>query len=159
MFKSKEHLISAVKIFGDMQRIPLYSICMGGGGALMLMGARETTQDLNLWVDEPHFSRLAAEQGVTNHPMDDTVIPMHFQPAEGYVLTHPYPVYVRQRNRYFEHVEQDGLNIFDPLTLLIHKRRGYIEPARPAAKRQQDYEDIKFLNDLLAVVNKVRDVA
>lgn len=159
MFKTKEDVVNAVKTFADWHSVPLDQVCLGGGGALMLMGVRESTQDLNLWIDSPHFERLCAQYKVTNHPMRDTVVGVNEIPPEGYKIDFAFPVYVRKRNRYFKHVEETGVQIFDPLTLSIHKHGGLLEPLRPLAKRRQDREDLKFLKELLAVKNKVRDVA
>lgn len=160
MFKSKDDVVNAVKTFADANSIPLDQVCLGGGGALILMGVRASTVDLNLWVDEPHFSRLCEEHKVTNHPMTDTVVPFLFKVPKGYVLEDQlYEVWVRQRNRYFEHVDDHAVPIFDALTLSIHKHGGLIEPKRRKDKREQDRKDIRFLNDILAERNKVREVA
>lgn len=159
-FTDKTDVIMAVKTFADMHGIPLDRTCLGGGGALMLMEGRVSTVDLNLWVDEPHFSRLCERFGITNHPMTDTFIPVTVNPAAGYKLQEPFTVYVRERNRYFKHVEtEEDVNIFDVLTLSIHKHGGLLEVRRPLAKRKQDREDIKFLKEILAVKNKVKDAA
>lgn len=160
MFKSNDEVVNAVKTFADANSIPLDRVCLGGGGAIMLMGGRKETADLNLWIDEPHFSRLCAEQKVTNHPMTDTVVPLKFEVPNGYVLEgQVLEVWVRERNRYFKQVDDHAVPIFDALTLSIHKHGGLIEPKRQADKRAQDRLDIRFLNDILAERNKVREVA
>lgn len=154
MFKSKE-VVRGVKYFAEEHKIPLSDICVGGGAALLLMGLRGGTRDLNLWVDSPYFERLAEQHGVINHPMVDTVVEIVID-AGGIMNTIcPFTVWVRQRNRYFKHDEIDGLNVFDPLALLIQKRGGYSEHRRPQAKRDQDLIDIRKLNDVLSKRNQI----
>jgi hypothetical protein len=141
---NKQDIIDAVLVISSVYSVPKDQITLGGGAALVLMGIRESTQDINAWVDSPYFEQLAEKFKVTNHPMQDTMVKL-----EG-------PYYIRQRNRYFGHdVACDGIQIFDPLTLLILKRGGYAEVKRPLAKRQQDHKDIVILNDILAKKNKV----
>lgn len=159
MFNSKEDVINAVKTFADWHGIPLDQVCLGGGGALMLMGVRESTQDLNLWIDQPYFDALGQQYNVINHPMVDTVVAVNEVPPEGYKIQHAFPVYVRERSRYFKHVLEDGIQIFDPLTLSIHKHGGCVELRRPLEKRLQDRKDIVFLNDILREKNKVKEAA
>lgn len=160
-FTSIADVTAGLKTFADLNGIPSKQICLGGGAALLLMGARQETADLNVWVDEVHFKRLCEEFKVTNHPMTDTVVQIKVTPPNGYILEgQTFEVWVRERNYYFKHVEAaDGLNIFDPLTLSIHKHGGLIEPKRPKTKRDQDRKDIRFLNEILAEKNKVRDIA
>ncbi|MNM71162.1 hypothetical protein D3C81_828180 [compost metagenome] len=160
MFNSKIDVVAAVKTFADLHGIPQDKICLGGGGALMLMDGRKETADLNVWVDNPHFSRLCEEFKVTNHPMTDTVVSITVKVPDGYVLEgRTFQVWVRERNRYFNQVDDYEVAIFDALTLSIHKHGGMIEVKRPADKRAQDRKDIRFLNDILAERNKVREVA
>ena len=111
----------------------------------MLMGLRKSTNDLNLWVDNPHFDKLAEVKDVINHPMRDTVIPYG-------------TVWVRERNRYFGHVMIDGIQVFNTLSLLVNKRGGYQDVRRPLAKRQQDLQDIIKLDTIRAERNKVQEV-
>lgn len=159
MFKSKQEVVNAVKTFADWHGIPMDHVCIGGGAALLLMGARESTQDLNLWIDAPHFQGLCKKYNVTNHPMTDTVVHVNEIPPESYVIQWSFPVYVRERNRYFPHEVVEGVQIFDALTLSIHKHGGVVECRRPLAKREQDRKDIVFLNEILRERNKVREVA
>lgn len=170
MFKSKEDIKAALSFLAHKLEVPQNQICLGGGGALMFMGVRESTADLNLWINNPHFDRIAELQRVTNHPMTDTMVPVEFGvevmehtghqfsiPVEkgGWTVT----AYIRERNSYFTSIIKDGVQIFEPLPLLIQKRGGFMEPERPLAKRQQDHRDIVLLNDLLKEKNKVRDIA
>lgn len=170
MFKSKEDIQAAIQFLAHELQVPQDQICLGGGGALLLMGVRESTEDLNLWIDSPHFERICEQQKVTNHPMTDTVVPFNFGLAvmnhTGHQFSIPVPdggwqvtAWIRERNRYFKHVDDYGIPIFDALTLSIHKHGGMIEVKRPKAKRDQDRKDIRFLNDLLAERNKVKEVA
>lgn len=170
MFKTKGDITGSVEFLCNMLSIPRDQICLGGGGALMLMDIRQSTADLNVWVDSPHFERIAEMQKVTNHAMTDTVVPYEFGltaiESHGHVehipsLNGPIKVtaYIRERNRYFPHVEKQGIQIFDTLTLSIHKHGGAVEPRRPLTKRQQDHQDIVFLNAILAEKNKVKEVA
>jgi len=169
MFKDKETIKAMINLFASGLEIPLDQVCLGGGGALVVMGAREHTADLNLWIDSPYFEKIAEAQGVTNHPMTDTVVPVTLGMVEmethGHSIAMPVTrggervtLYIRQRNRYFNSLVVDGVQIFDPLTLLTQKRGGFIESRRPAHKREQDHKDILYLNGLLAERNKVRDI-
>lgn len=141
---NKQDIIDGVDVIKGVYNIPVDQITLGGGAALVMMGVRENTQDLNVWVDSPYFERLCEQFKVTNHPMRDTVVQL-----EG-------PYYIRCRNRYFGHdVVANGIQIFNPLSLLIFKRGGYAEHHRPLEKRQQDFKDIVILNEILAEKNKV----
>ena len=144
MFKGKEKVADAIRIFADNWNIPLDQVTVGGGAALVLRGIREETHDLNLWVDSPHFEKLCEEMKTINHPMTDTVIMMPN------VFT-----YVRQRNRYFEHDVIAGIQVFNVLALIVQKRGGYAEHARPVAKRKQDRMDLRILAEIHAQRNKV----
>lgn len=147
MIKSKEEVIEQLVVFSVANNIPMDQISLGGGGALLMMGLREQTEDLNVWIDDPHFLRYAEHHNVVVRAWHDPVVP----PDEGVV------VWARKRNRYFETVEVDGVHIQTPLTLIVHKRGSLMEPKRPLVKRQQDRLDIAQLNDILKEKNKVRE--
>jgi len=150
MFKNKEEILEQIVLFSVAHNVPMDQIALGGGGALVVMGIREQTADLNIWVDDPHFQRLADRQGVTVRAWHDVVVP----PEDKSVI------WTRKRNRYFPTIVTVGeLNIFDPLSLTVQKRGSLIEPARPAEKRKQDHKDIVALNDILKEKNKVRELA
>lgn len=149
MFKSKEAILEQIVLFSVANNVPMDQIAVGGGAALVMMGIREETADLNVWVDDPHFQRLADRQGVTVRAWHDVVVP----PEDKSV------VWARKRNRYFPTLEIGGLQVFDPLSLTVQKRGSLIEPARPAEKRKQDHKDIIALNDILKEKNKVRELA
>lgn len=144
MFKDKQTVLDKVTAFCKEHGIPVDQVTVGGGGAMVLMGIRETTKDLNLWVDSPYFERLAEANDVLVHPMRDSCVQRPEQHQ-----------YIRRRNRYFEHVVINGVQCFAPLALLIFARGSYATPERPLAKRQQDHKDIVILNDILATKNKV----
>lgn len=160
MFKSKEDIKRLVDIFCIRFDVDEENVCVGGGGALVMMGLRAATADLNVWVDDPDFSRIAEMQKVTNHVMTDTVVLCASDQIDGYLAGGASCTFaIRQRNRYFTSQVIDGVQVFEPLPLLIQKRGGFMEPERPLAKRQQDHRDIVLLNDLLKEKNKVRDIA
>ena len=149
MFKSKEAILEQIVLFSVANNVPMDQIAVGGGAALVVMGIREETADLNIWVDDPHFQRLADRKGVTVRAWHDVVVP----PDDNSVI------WSRKRNRYFPTLEIGGLHVFDPLSLTVQKRGSLIEPARPAIKRKQDHKDIVALNDILKEKNKVRELA
>jgi hypothetical protein len=125
--------------------IPLDKMCLGGSAAMVMMEIRNEAQDINMWVDSPHFERLAEAHGVLIHPMRDVVV--HVKDTD---------IYVRKRNRYFKNITMaDGVNVFDVLTLMIQKRGSYMDPDRPAEKKKTDFRDIIILNDIHAERNRV----
>lgn len=144
MFNSKQEVIEGIHRFSRQYNVPLDRIVVGGGAALMLMDLRKSTQDLNLWIDNPHFRNIAEDHRVMIHPLRDTVIQL---PKEGY--------YLRHRNEWFNCDEIDGITVFDVLSLIILKRGGHGEHKRPADKREQDYKDLVALAQLHAERNKV----
>ena len=128
------------------ESIPREDIVLGGGAALMLRGLRDTTKDINIWVSEKHFTRLAADNKVICHPMTDTVI----NPAD-----HPY-FWIRKYNPYFGTEEHEDFRCFDLLTMIINKSGGLGRVERPKDKREQDRKDLVILNGLLAEKNRVK---
>lgn len=148
MLKSKEDILKQVAAFSKAHGIPMDQIAIGGGCAFVLMGVREETADINLWVDDPYFQRLADKQGVIIRAWHDTVVQAPEQ-----------TIWVRKRNRYFTTVAMGKLQVFTPLALTVQKRGSYIDHKRPSEKRQQDHKDLVILNDILKEQNKVREVA
>lgn len=144
MYTSNVLVVNAVKMFATIHNIPLDKIAIGGGAAMMLMGQRSATEDLNLWIDHPHFDELARKKGTLIHPMRDT-----------FITIPEVNVYVRKRNRYFKSVEIEGVQVFDVLALIIQKRGGHAEHKRPSGKRDQDALDLQYLAALHAQSNKV----
>jgi hypothetical protein len=106
---------------------------------------RESTDDLNLWIESDQFMRLAEDCKVLVHPLRDTVIQL---PTPKY--------YIRQRNMWFNHEVIEGFQVFDVMGLILQKRGGYAEHQRPLAKRQQDMIDLKLLAEIHAERHKVR---
>lgn len=150
MYKSKEDVIEAVDKFSKLTNIPKEVIVIGGGGAMLLRGLRGTTADLNLWVNEKYFKELAVQQKVVNHPLVDTVVNVKDANA-----------WVRQYNPYFEAEVLGGcvFSTYKVLPMLVFYRSSYQEHIRPVEKRLKDHECIVKLNDLISVVNKVKEVA
>lgn len=125
--------------------VPADQMCVGGSSAMVLMQLRNDAGDLNVWVDSPYFERLAEDHKVLIHPLRDSVVRIP-----------DTDLCVRRRNRYFKsHALENGVEVFDELTLLLQKRTSYIDPERPMAKRQDDFLDIRILNNRLAERNKV----
>ena len=157
MFKSAYDIAVTLRVLFEDHGIPFQHMVVGGGGALVAMGLREQTQDINLWLDEESFRKLAAHQNVICHPMVDTAF--QYKSGHGAEWDKENPIWIRKRNTYFKVVVEEDLQIFDVMTLMIQKRGGYTQPERPKAKRDQDLIDIRLLNDLLAEKNKVKEVA
>ena len=132
--------------FAEKNNIPMNAIVIGGGASLMLRGLRETTADINIWIDEEHFTRLAAQEKVICHPLVDTV----FNPKDFEYF------WVRKRNHYFKVDEFDGIQVFDVLTCLIHKRGSLSRVERPAAKHKQDRLDLIKLDALFKEMHPVK---
>lgn len=143
---STNEIVLMVHTFCDTNDIPYDDVVIGGGAGLMLRGLRESTADINLWIDETHFARLAEQEKVICHPLVDTV----FNPVGT-----PY-FWIRKRNPYFKVDVVEGLKVFDILTYLIHKRGGINRVERPLAKRQQDRLDLIKLDALFKEMHQVK---
>ncbi|MBS9730307.1 hypothetical protein [Pseudomonas phage IR-QUMS-PaBa1-GHS-2021] len=163
MFYSQLEVVEAVQRFSEAHNTPLDKIAIGGGGAIMLMGGRETTYDLNIWVDSPFFERIAETQNALLSPMRDNVFRIETtidsMDQTDHVTTRRH-YWVRKRNLYFPTVpvkldQCPEVYIFDTMSLLIQKRGSYSQPER-GLRRKQDYSDICFLNALLKEEHKVR---
>lgn len=139
-------VVSGVKAFSEKTKIPLEAITLGGGGALVLRGLRDSTQDLNIWVNSDHFSKLAEDNKVFLHPMRDKVI----NPTE---LPH---CWIRKYNPYFETDTFEGIRCYNLISMITFKRGSYNKVERPLAKRKQDKLDLIALDEVFRVVNKVR---
>jgi hypothetical protein len=157
MFKSSYDIAVTLRVLFEDHGIPFEHMVVGGGGALVAMGLREHTQDINLWVNEESFHKLAVHQKVICHPMTD--VAFQYESGHGKEWDEEHPIWIRKRNTYFPICNEEGIQIFDVLTLMIQKRGGYAQPERSKAKRDQDLVDIRLLNDLMAEKNKVRESA
>jgi hypothetical protein len=125
--------------------VPAADMCLGGSAAMVLMELRNDAGDINVWVNSPYFERLAEDHKVLVHPLRDSVVRIP-----------ETDLCVRRRNHYFKsHTLENGIDVFGELTLLIQKRSSYIEPGRSVEQKQQDFRDIKLLNDILATRNQV----
>lgn len=144
MFNNKETIINGLTQFAKDYQIPLDQIAIGGGAALVLMGVRKETADLNIWVDDEHYLALADKYKVIVRAWHDTVVN-----PEGTL------VWVRRRNHYFKTVDLYGLKVFDVISLVVQKRGSLLDHLRNKEKQIQDRKDIYELNELMSVVNKV----
>lgn len=146
---SNNEVIVMLEVFRAKHNIPAEAIVLGGGGALMLRGIRDTTEDLNVWVDEQYFTQIAKDNKVICHPMVDTVV----NPQDD-----PY-FWVRKRNDYFKTEWIDQVQVFDLLTMIIHKRGSLAKVERPLVKRQQDRIDLITLDQLQSHKHRVKNIA
>lgn len=153
MIDSSLDIATKLAVLIESHGIPFEHIVVGGGGALVCMGLRESTADLNLWLNEESFNKLAVRQNIIVHPMVD--VAFQYQPEEGKDIGEEQ-IWIRKRNLYFDIANEEGIQVFDPLTLMVQKRGGFARVERPKAKRDQDIIDIRLLNDLLAEKNKVK---
>lgn len=154
MFQSSYEIALALRVLFEDHAIPFEHTCVGGGGTLLAMGLREETADLNLWLHQDSFNKLAKYQGVIVHPMVDTAF--QYKSGHGEAWDKENPIWIRKRNPYFPSHNVEGLEVFDVMTMMIHKRGSFSQPERPKAKRDQDIIDIRNLNELLAEKNKVK---
>lgn len=150
MIESSYEISLMLRTLYEDHAIPFEHIVVGGGGALLCMELRESTEDLNLWLDEESFNKVAKYQNVIVHPMVDTAFQYKTDNLDR------APIWIRKRNHYFPIINVQGIQIFNPLTLMIQKRGGYARVERPLAKREQDIIDIRALNALMAEVNQVK---
>jgi len=153
MIRSSYEIALRLRTLFEDHAVPFDHMVVGGGGALVAMELRENTQDINLWLNEESFLKIAAHQNVIVHPMVD--VAFQYKSGHGEDYDKEAPIWIRKRNTYFGIHNVEGIQIFDPLTLMIQKRGGYAQPERPKAKRDQDLIDIRLLNDLQAEKNKV----
>lgn len=141
---SKDRILEQLCMLNDLGA-PAEFICLGGSSAMVMMEMANEARDINVWVDSPYFERLAEDNKVLVHPLRDAVVRIKNT-----------ALCIRRRNRYFKsHTLENGLDVFDEVTLLLQKRSSYIDPERPMEQREQDFRDIRILNDLLAARNKV----
>jgi hypothetical protein len=141
----KDRILKQLAQLAADNAIPKQSICLGGSAAMVLMQIHNEVNDIKVWVDSPYFERLAEDHGVLIHPLRDVV-----------VLIPGTELIVRRRNRYFKSVTlENGIDVFDTLSLLIQKRTSYIDPKRPLEEREKDFRDIQVLNEVLAKRNAV----
>lgn len=134
--------------FSNKHQVPVGDMVLGGGVALMLHGMREDTNDVNVWIEEEHFFRLAVEKKVICHPMTDTAFMIEVNGVE---------FWIRKANPY--HESDDDLYMFrtyNILALIVQKRGGILRVERPLVKRQQDRIDLVKLDEVFKEKNKVR---
>lgn len=141
---SKDRILKQLAVLNDLG-VPAYHMCLGGSAAMVMMELRNDAGDINVWVDSPYFERLAEDNKVLIHPLRDSVVAIPDTDLR-----------IRCRNYYFKsHTLENGVAVFDELTLVLQKRTSYIDPERPLEQRQKDFTDIRVLNDILAERNKV----
>lgn len=141
---SKNHVLKQLAILNDLG-VPTPHMCLGGSAAMVMMEIRNEARAVNVWVGSPYFERLAEDYKVLVHPLRDVVV--HIPDTD---------VYVRHRNNYFKsRIPDNGVEVFDELALLLQKRTSYIDPSRPPEQKQKDFRDIRILNDIMAIRNKV----
>lgn len=111
---------------------------VGFGGALVMMGLRKETSDIDLDVT-PFFYEVNRRRGYPTHVgMFGKCIDVN-----SYISLHSGIT--------FKPVMIDGVCCHSPEALLINKRRLVIYPGRPAAKFAQDLKDIEALEKHLGI--------
>lgn len=132
--------------FSEDHSVPFEHMVLGGGCALMICGMRKDTRDINLWVEEDHFRRLAAERKVIVHPMTDVAFMIEHMSIQ---------VWVRKYNPYFKFDTYGKLNVYKPIGLITQKRGGLLQVSRPQVKRDQDRIDLIKLDEQYRETHKV----
>lgn len=120
-------------------------LVLGGGGALMAMGIRETTADLNVWVSPERFEEMQLK-GLLCWPEKDSGIINLIDKVGRTPFT--FHCVIRPFNIPHDTVEIDGMTCFDPMTLLTYKqclKRGWLDTHR----EPQDLKDIAALNQFM----------
>lgn len=143
---SVNQLTELVYTFAVANGVSVKGMVLGGGAALMARGMRDETDDINVWVYEEDFKKLAAREKVICHPMTDTAFKIDHQGVE---------FWLRKFNPYHEYEHVGSLEVFDILPLIIQKRGGLLRADRPQAKRHQDRLDLIKLDEESRERNKV----
>lgn len=149
MFDSVESVAKALDEFSKETGVQQDIIVIGGGACLLVRGLRERTNDLNIWVAEDAFHRLATSNRVFVHPMVDVVLNLPEFPG----------IWIRKYNPYFKAEKVRGLYVYDLISMITFKRGGYSRPERPKAKRDQDILDIAALNEVYKEEHRVKEAA
>jgi hypothetical protein len=121
-------------------------LVLGGGGALMAMGIRENTQDLNVWVSPERFKELNEKGRLVWCTPGTGIIRLLNKSQQPFAAIH---CEVRPFDIPHDTVEIDGMTCFDPMTLLTYKqclKREWLD----THKEPQDLKDIAALNQFMA---------
>jgi hypothetical protein len=121
-------------------------LVLGGGGALMAMGIRESTLDLNVWVSPERFKELNEKQRLVWCEEGSGIIRLL---DKSQTLFWSVNCIVRPFDIPHDTVEIDGMTCFDPMTLLTYKqclKREWLDTHR----EPQDLKDIAALNQFMA---------
>lgn len=139
--------------------VPLEEIVVGGGGWFVLQDLQDTTTDLNVTIPEKYLEALAKREG-TYYPYGNirALLEKWFLP----VAVGETTAYIRANNSFYntqellvkgeqfaDIVDVATVTVLDPLAMLIEKRGSYSALKRSKVKRDQDFEDIQILQDLM----------
>jgi len=149
MLESVETVVKALDEFSEKTGVRKDVIVVGGGACLLLRGMRDRTADLNIWVAEEEFRKLANEHRVFLHPMVDVALNLPEFPG----------IWIRKYNPYFKTDKVRGLYVYNLISMIVFKRGGYSRPERPKAKRDQDILDLAALNEVYKEEHRVKEVA
>ena len=116
---------------------PAERVVLCAGAALVVLGIRETTKDLDVDIDPILFKFYARTYPVKKEPnVNDMIAFKHdvdlheFNPDTGIVCV-------------------NGVWTYSPSAMLIQKRYLAKLPNRPLSKREQDLEDIRQLEQVI----------
>jgi hypothetical protein len=143
---SVNHVNELVYSFANVHQVPVTDMVVGGGAALMAHGLRDETDDINVWIEEGYFARLAEREKVICHPMTDTAFKIDHAGIE---------FWIRKLNPYHQYERLGVLEVYGVLALIVQKRGGILRPERPKVKRDQDREDLIKLDVIYRERNKV----
>lgn len=128
------------------ERLTAAEVVVGFGGALLMMGLRQETGDLDLDVS-PSFYALNLKRG---YPTHDTYLGVCIDVADTISLHSGLPL---------KTITIDGVCCHTPETLLMHKRMLLNNSARKPEKLLQDREDIKKLEKHLGLTGYTIELA
>jgi hypothetical protein len=132
----------------DSLSLDLNDTVLGGGGAMVVMGMRKTTRDLNIWIKKDDFERLVEECGLFIRDRKNRTIKVGDD------------VFIREHNPYFKPVghglEAVKVYCFSMIDMLIQKSNSLQELMRPKTKRDMDKKDIAVLQKAIREKNQVK---
>lgn len=143
---NKENLLERLVETCDTLSLDLNNTVLGGGGAMVIMGMRKTTKDLNIWINREDFDRLAEVHGVFITDGGTRTIKVGED------------VFIREHNPNFKPVghgfEAVKVYCFSIIDMLVQKSNSLQDLMRPRAKRNLDKKDIAALQAAIREKNQ-----
>lgn len=128
---NKHEVKGAVKLFARLFRVPVEKVILGAGGAMVMHGLRNETNDVDIEVDQELFDRLLGIGYPTHYFKHED------QPGILVIETNMADVHLRFTPGHCTEMI-DGICCYTKLMLLTQKQK---------LNREKDQEDIKALQN------------